>query len=71
MSNNTGTAIQWIQFIVTIIGFITLLIKIGVKQGQQEEKNKRFEEQGGEIKAIKEDISDIKEDIAFIKGKLL
>jgi len=71
MVNNTGSAIQWMQFIVTIIGFITLLIKIGVKQGQQEEKNKRFEEQGGEIKTIKKDISDIKEDIAYIKGKLL
>ena len=75
MTDNLGTAMQWLQFIVLIIGLITIIIRIGNTQGKQEEKNKNFEEtqkiQREEIDVIKSDISIIKTDIAYIKGKLL
>lgn len=75
MNNDIGNGMQWLQLIVIIVGFITILIKIGVKQGEQEEKNKNFgqnlQSQGREIMTIKKDIGDIKEDVAYIKGKLL
>ena len=75
MNNDIGNGMQWLQLIVIIVGFITILIKIGVKQGEQEEKNKNFGQnlklQGKEIMSIKDDIGDIKEDVAYIKGKLL
>lgn len=72
---NLGTAMQWIQLVVMVIGLVTLFIQIGNKQGKQEEKNKNFEEtlkiQRDEIEIIKNDISAIKSDVAYIKGKLL
>lgn len=64
-------SMQWVQFIFTSVCLIAILIKIGNKQGQQDEKNKRFELYGKEIIGLKKDVSDIKEDVAYIKGKLL
>ncbi len=70
-----GNSVQWLQFAATIVGMIALFIQFGNKQGQQEEKNKHFEDnqkiQREEIDVIKNDISIIKTDIGFIKGKLL
>lgn len=70
-----GMALQWMQLIMTTVGMITLFIKIGIKQGNQDEKNKNFEEnikeQRKEINEIKADISEIKRDVSYIKGKLL
>ena len=75
MEGNLGTFTQWVQFVVLVVGLISVLIRIGSTQGKQEEKNKNFEEtqkiQREEIDVIKSDISIIKTDIAYIKGKLL
>lgn len=75
MQNEIGNGMQWLQLIITIIGLITIFIKIGHREGEQTEKNKHFsatlQSQSIEIKTIKTDISDIKEDIAYIRGKLL
>lgn len=72
---------QWLSLISTVIGFIAVLLKVGSKQGEQEEKNKqqekkneRFEKvidsQSEKIEKIEKDITDIKEDVSFIKGKI-
>ena len=75
MEGNLGTFTQWVQFVILVVGLISVLIRIGSTQGKQEEKNKNFEEtqkiQREEIDVIKSDISIIKTDIAYIKGKLL
>ena len=70
-----NTIMQWAQFVIIIIGLISIFIQIGTKYGKQEEKNKNYEEtqkiQREEIDVIKSDISSIKTDVAYIKGKLL
>jgi hypothetical protein len=75
VEGNLGTFTQWVQFVILVVGLISVLIRIGSTQGKQEEKNKNFEEtqkiQREEIDVIKSDISIIKTDIAYIKGKLL
>lgn len=71
MTNNIGTVLQWLQLVVTVIGLLTVFVRIGNTQGQQEIKNKNFEAQGVKIDAIEKDISEIKTDVAYIKGKLL
>jgi hypothetical protein len=71
MQANIGTTLQWLQLIITVIGLLTVFIRIGNTQGQQEIKNKNFEAQGVKIEGIEKDISEIKTDVAYIKGKLL
>ena len=71
MATNLGTAFQWLQFIITVIGLLAVFVRIGNTQGQQEIKNKNFEAQGLKIGMIEKDISEIKTDVAYIKGKLL
>jgi len=72
--NDINNALPWLQFIGMFVGFITILLKIGNKQGQQDEKNKHFEEtqkeHSSKIEKIEKDISDIKTDVSFIRGKL-
>lgn len=70
----SGTLMEWLQLVVTIIGLLSVFVKIGNTQGKQDEKNKNFEEgqkaQDKRIDAIEENIGYIRADVSFIKGKM-
>ena len=70
----SGTSMEWLQLVVTIIGLLSVFVKIGNTQGKQDEKNKNFEEtqrnQDKKIEAMQADITTIKSDVSFIKGSL-
>lgn len=65
---------QWGTLIGMFVGFATVLITVGKKDGVQETTNKNIEvrvranENG--MKSMQQDVTEIKEDVSFIKGQL-
>jgi len=70
-----GEIYSWLQFIIVVIGLISVFLRIGNSQGKQQEKNKNVEKKldihDKKIDILEANISEIKSDLSYIKGRLL